>query len=230
LEGMIRNFIPEITEINICQNPIEAIERVEELQPDILFLDVNMPQLTGFELVDKLKGFEGKIIFTTAYDQYALKAFEVGAFDYLLKPIEIAQLEKTVARYIEDYHEDEDSNGDISALFEAMNGTKFKKSLAVNHRGGMQFIKTENVLFLKGQGNYTEIVCGDYTYMSTKTMKDVEAILDPTVFIRVHRSYVVNIERVQRCHQVDGTWYIIINDIEIPVSRRRKFIIDQFAV
>lgn len=232
LSGLIENFIPEITEVQTCQDALGAIEMVSEFEPDILFLDINMPQLTGFELIEKLEDFHGKIIFTTAYDQYALDAFKVGAFDYLLKPVEIAKLESTVKRYIEDYGEEEgETSADIQALFEALNvSSAHRRTIAVNHRGGMQFLKTKDVLFLKAQGNYTEIVCEDYTYMSTKTLKDVELMLDPQRFVRVHKSYVVNIEQVTRAQLIDNNWYLIINGQDVPISRRRKSIIDQFAV
>ena len=231
LVGMIEQFIPQIDEVNFSVNPIEALELVGKLKPQIIFLDINMPQISGFEFLTRLQDFEGKIVFTTAYDQYALKAFEFGAYDYLLKPVEIEQLERTVQRYIDEFETQSNSNEDLIAFIESMNSVKkFKKSIAVNHRGSIHFIQASDILYLKGQGNYSEIVCADHTYMSTKTLKDVEIMLDPEVFLRIHKSYVVNINHVTKCQPIDGAWYVIINEMEIPVSRRRKFIIDQFTV
>lgn len=231
LQGMIEQFIPQITEVVASQDPLAALELVSKTHPDMIFLDINMPQISGFEFLERLQDFKGKIVFTTAYDNYALKAFEFGAFDYLLKPIEIDQLEKTVQRYLDDKEDATINNSDLVALFDQLNsGPKYKKALAVNHRGSMHFIQTHNILFLKGQGNYTEIVCKDFTYMSTKTLKDVEAMLNPDIFMRVHKSYVVNFDAVSKCQSIDGAWYLIVEKHEIPVSRRRKFIIDQFTV
>lgn len=231
LSGLIENFIPEIEEVKTCQDALAAIDLVSELEPDILFLDINMPQLSGFQVIEKLEDFKGKIIFTTAYDQYALDAFKVGAYDYLLKPVEVSKLENTIKRYIEDYGDDEETSADIQSLFEALNvSSAHRKTIAVNHRAGMQFIKTADILFLKAQGNYTEIVCADHTYVSTKTMKDIEEMLDPQQFIRTHKSYVVNIEQVDRATMQDNNWYLVLKGHEVPISRRRKSVIDQFAV
>ncbi len=231
LVGMIEQFIPQIDEVSYCMDPVKALDLVVDEKPNIIFLDINMPQISGFEFLSRLQDFKGKIVFTTAYDQYALKAFEFGAFDYLLKPVEIDQLERTVQRYIDENEPQKESNADLLAFFESMNASKkFKKSIAVNHRGSIHFIQTSDILYLKGQGNYSEIICKDYTYMSTKTLKDVESMLDPETFLRIHKSYVVNINHVTKCQPIEGAWYVIINDLEIPVSRRRKFIIDQFTV
>jgi len=230
LEALLKQFCPVFDEVYSCEDPEAGYDLISQIKPDILFLDINMPILSGFDFLEKLTGFKGKIVFVTAYDQYALKAFQYGAYDYLLKPIQISLLEDMVNRFVEE-RKDAPDNSELIELFHKLNKRENQlSSIAVNHRGGMQFIQTDDILFLKGQGNYTEVVCKDFTYMSTKTLKDFESILDDKKFIRTHKSYLVNIKSVSRFQVIDGAWYLIVNGIELPVSRRRKHIIDQFSV
>jgi two-component system LytT family response regulator len=232
LHGMIQQFCPEITQCTFTSNHKEAIEWMKESEPDVLFLDINMPEVSGFDFLQKIASFSGKVVFTTAYDQYALRAFEVGAFDYLLKPIQIERLEETVRR-IDKTRQDSKNEiqSEILELFETLKSRENQlTSIAVNHRSSMKFIETKNILFLKGSGNYSEIVCSDYTYMSTKTLKDFEGVLDNKSFLRVHKSYLVNINFVERSQLIDGYWHLEINGLQIPVSRRKRYLIDQFIV
>lgn len=232
LHGMVQQFCPEIKQCSFSSDYNEVIEWIKDEQPDILFLDINMPEISGFEFLKMISSYSGKVIFTTAYDQYALKAFEVGAFDYLLKPIQIDRLEDAVKR-VDKVRNDskKDINGEILELFETLRNRENRlSSIAVNHRSGMKFIETKDILFLKGSGNYSEIICADYTYMSTKTLKDFESVLDEKTFLRVHKSYLVNIKFVERSQLIDGYWHLEINGLQIPVSRRKRYLIDQFIV
>lgn len=233
LNSMLDQFCDQIDEIHVSSNPQEGIELIEKVQPDILFLDVNMPGLTGFDLLDKLNSFEGKIVFTTAHEEHAIKAFKYHAFDYLLKPILIKDLIDCVDRASKESETKQSENGNIESLLKTLvdqNGVGFQEAIAIHDKGGMVFIKPEQILFLEGQGNYAKIQCEDQHYLSTKTIKNFEDILNPSIFIRVHKSYIVNINEVSRFRSEDGGELILGKHHKIPVSRRKRHLLERFAV
>ena len=229
LKDMLNEYCPSVGEVLTCNSPNEGVKIINEFKPDILFLDIHMPEMNGFDLLDELNGFKGRIVFTTAYDQHAIKAFKYNAFDYILKPIHVEILEETVRR-IEDSQSTEMNGSDIKKMLDMFNSNKdYPSSIAINDKGGLLFIKISTIRFLKAEGNYTRINCGEKEYLATKTVRSFEEMLDEDQFIRVHKSYIVNIDFVNR-YSSDGGTLELEGDHWIPVSRRKRSILERFSV
>lgn len=230
LQSLVNEYCDEISEIQTCTNPDEAIDIIQSNSPDILFLDINMPQKSGFDMLDELGHFDGKLVFTTAYHEHAIKAFKYSAFDYLLKPIKIDDLVNTVQRVSREQNE-QSQNGDLQKLFEQFaRRSSFPSSIAIHDKGGMLFLDPATIIYLEGQGNYTKIQCTDKHFVATKSIKSFEDTLDPDVFLRVHKSYIVNIQHVTRFMPQDGGELTLTNDHVVYVSRRKRHLLEKYTI
>ncbi len=230
LNSMIDQYCLAIEDVHITQNPEEGIEMVNRIQPDILFLDIEMPKLSGFDVLSKINDFRGKIVFTTAYQQFAIRAFEYNAFDYLLKPIHIERLEKLVARVEENNAIPFDNSNIQQLIHQFSNRIEYPQSIAIHDKGGLVFIRVDEILYLEGQGNYTLLQDEKKQYLVCKTIKDFESILNPSVFLRLHKSYMVNVNKLVRYSPNDGGYVSLSNEKTIPVSRRKRQLLEQFSV
>lgn len=229
LHSLIDEFIDEISNVYCAKSVDEALDLIESKSPDILFLDINMPSKNGFDLLDELIDFEGRIVFTTAHEEHAVRAFKYSAFDYLLKPISIADLQQTVGRMT--VTKSDLSLKDLASLINSSVNTGARKNaLAIQDKGGMIFIKPAEIVYLKGEGNYTIIQCHDRAYTSSKTIRNFEELLDPEIFLRSHKSYMVNLNFIERFCQNDGGELILVNNHRVPVSRRKRHVLNQFSV
>jgi two-component system LytT family response regulator len=231
LNSMIDQYCPNIEVLLVTQNPLEALEEIENLDPDILFIDINMPKMSGFEFIDKMSGFNGKIIFTTAYDNYAIQAFKYAAFDYLLKPIHVEHLESTINRLSELKVQKDDSSS-INQLLAALNQEKTKSSevLAIHNNGDLQFINKKDIQYFEANSNYTSICTEKGKHMSSKTLKEFENLLDESVFIRVHKSFIVNVRFIEKYSPKDGGHLVLKSGVIIPFSRRKRHLLNQFSI
>lgn len=229
LNSLLDEYCEKVEEIKATSDVHEGLALMATFNPDILFLDINMPKMSGFEFLDQLKEYKGKIVFVTAYQEFAIRAFKYSAFDYLLKPVKIGDLVAAVNRIEEqDSSIKVDSNIEelVAALFSK---EKYSESIAIHDKGGLVFIQTTDILYLEGQGNYTKIYCKEQSFLATKTLKSFEKILDPRIYIRVHRSYIVNIKKVLRLSSEEGGELILSNNFRIPVSRRRRHVLERFS-
>lgn len=232
LNTLINEYCSEIDEVIISNDAEEAVELIQKNQPDLLFLDINMPKLNGFELLDNLENFQGHLIFTTAYDEYAIKAFKYHAFDYLLKPISPDQILDSVQRAIANISKKnhEPSLENIKDLLgQIQQKEEYKETIAINDKGGLLFIDVKSITHLEGQSNYTMVYTNEKRYTCAKTLKKFVEILDPNKFIRVHRSYVVNVSKIAR-YNPENTELEMINGSFIPVARRKRKELERFSV
>ena len=197
-------------------NPLEAVKELAQLDFDILFLDIEMPHLNGFELLNVSPDNNWQVIFTTAYDEHALKAFKVNAVDYLLKPIDRHDLSNALSK-IEDEQQDFAQQQNV---LEAV-GNRIKK-IAIPTMAGLELIAIDDIYFLEAQKNYTNLVFNDRKHLTSRTLKSYEKLELQYGFIRVHNSYMVNPNRIQRYVKGDGGYLVMENGIQIPVSRSRK--------
>ena len=202
-----------------CANGFEAVKAVSELTPDLLLLDVQMPKLDGFEVLD-LVGRDVAVVFTTAYDQYALRAFEVHAVDYLLKPISAERLSEALARVRERL-----ARGDRATSPSAMAAAKPQDGRAhrVLVRDGprVHVIPVEKIDYVQAQDDYVCFRSEGKDYLKEQTLAETEAALDPAVFVRIHRSYLLNIARLVRVDQDEreNRIAILTDGRRLPVSR-----------
>jgi two-component system LytT family response regulator len=215
----------EETDIEIvgqCSNGLEAIAAIEEQHPDVIFLDIQMPGLNGFEMLEAL-GTDSVpcVVFVTAYDEYAVKAFEVHALDYLLKPFDRSRLQDCLARVRK---QQRSTNSNLHELLEQFRPKEYLSRFVVKTRGRVLLVKIDDVDSLEASGNYVELRSGKQSYLVRETLNDVERKLDPQRFARVHRSTIVNLDRVQELQPWShGDFIVVLKDgTKLRLSRRYR--------
>jgi len=231
----VRRFLRDEKEIELigeCGNGTDAVKTIKSEKPDLVFLDIQMPEKTGFEVIKSLGNAAlPTVIFVTAYDQYALQAFEVHALDYLLKPFNKDRFQVAVTRARE--HIESRRRGDLDerlvSLIEGL-GTekKYLERLVVKTVGRVFFLKTEEIDYIEAAGNYLKLHVGRESHMIRETMNGIEVKLDPSQFMRIHRSTVVNVDRIKELHPMfSGDYSVILRDgTELALSRnyRERFL------
>jgi len=220
--AVVREYLAELPDVEIvaeCANGFEAVKAVAELRPDLLLLDVQMPKLNGFEVLD-LVGRDVAVIFVTAFDRYALRAFEVHAVDYLLKPFSAERLAAAIARARE-----RAGRGDkipVQALAEtARTGQGFTGRILVRDGPRVHVIAVASIDYVQAQDDYVCFRCAGKDYLKEQTLADVEASLDPARFVRIHRSYLLNLDRLARVEldARENRIAILTDGGRLPVSR-----------
>ena len=206
---------PEIEIVGEAANANQAEEKIASLKPDLIFLDVQMPGRSGFELLAGLAGAP-RVIFTTAYDQYALKAFDFGALDYLLKPIEPARLAQSLARLQSD-HEPAETAAATGSLGEA-------DQVFLKDGERCWLVRVSDIRLLESEGNYARVYFGENRPLIPRSLQTLEARLDPRLFFRVSRQHIINLRSVGKVEPwFDGGLLLRLGegDPEIKVARRR---------
>ena len=191
---------PDCRIVGECENGRQAVETLEREPVDILFLDVQMPEMDGFEVVQAVSKAHPLIVFTSAYDEYALKAFEVHAFDYLLKPFDRRRFRESMQRARTQLAQARPALPDerILRLFESLAGARNAPDrIAVRDNGRVIFLKLSEIDWIEAADNYVCLHCGRDTHVLRETMNELEARLDPARFIRVHRSAIVNLDCIR---------------------------------
>ncbi len=218
---MIQRHIPEISELQSTRDPLKGIGLLQNYNPQLLFLDVQMPGLNGFDVLKKVDHFNFEVIFTTAYNEYAIEAIRFSALDYLLKPIDADDLKSAVKRFIEKKANEDDRQKLFENLKYNLNAEQSDFKIAITTTKGTFFYPIRKIIRLEGDGNYSRIFFDDdKPLLASRTLKDFEEILTLHGFIRVHRSHLVNKIFVDSV-LFDG--YIEMKDkSKIEISRRRK--------
>ncbi|HZV70747.1 MAG TPA: LytTR family DNA-binding domain-containing protein [Saprospiraceae bacterium] len=222
LRLMIIKTIPEIGEIMVCNDARQAAEKIHQFQPGLVFLDIQMPHLNGFELLEKIPNKNFKIIFTTAYNEYAIQAIRYSAFDYLLKPVDMEELQAAVHRFIEgheDYRQQYDLLKNIMHNMAAPSPEDFR--LALPTKEGVHFLQPHEIIRCEALGNYTKfIVASGKSFLISRTLGEYDTLLSPQNFIRTHKSHLVNKKFISF---IDHDGFAVLKDnTKVEVSRRRK--------
>ncbi|HYO77175.1 MAG TPA: response regulator, partial [Thermoanaerobaculia bacterium] len=199
--GRLRRHLaddPEIELVGEARNGKEAIELIERLAPDLLFLDVQMPEVGGFEVLESVgPDAVPAVVFVTAYDEFALRAFEVHALDYLLKPFDAERLGAAVARAKKQLAASQLPNAQLSTLLDELRGAgRFVTRFAVRSRARLLVVAAGEIESVEGAGNYVRLHTGDAAHLLRDRLSAVETKLDPALFVRVHRSTIVNVSRI----------------------------------
>lgn len=220
-----------------CGDGLAAISAINELQPDLMFLDVQMPELSGFDVLREIDAeIMPAIIFVTAFDQYTVQAFDFSAADYLLKPFSEKRFRQAVSRARQHLElKSENNNGQrVSHLLDHFNSSKgFLERLIVSHKNRLILLPVNDVDWIESYGNYLKIHAGGKTYLLRKTMNDLAARMDPEKFIRIHRATLVNIERIKEFQPMFGGQYAVVlrDGTELTLSRNyRKPVLEKFEV
>lgn len=211
---LIRKFCPDVEVIAELQNPIDAVEIINTEEPDLLFLDISMPKMNGFELLNVLTYKEADVIFTTAYDEYALEGFKQGAVHYLVKPIDAEDLVESVQRV-----KKKRTEGKTAGI----NGMGLKPKIPISSLNGVELIEVDQIIRCESDGNYTTIVLHQRKITVSKTLKEIEKqLVDFPFFFRLHNSHLVNLNQVVKYIRGEGGSVILSNQEEIGVSRSKK--------
>jgi two-component system, LytTR family, response regulator len=227
---MLREMLqddPQVTIVGESCNGHEALEAIRTHSPDLIFLDVQMPELGGFEVLEALGKDIPRVIFVTAYDQYAVRAFEVHALDYLLKPFDQERFDISWQRARAQILRDRDGGTDqrILALLEEMKaGNKYLERLVIKASGRIYFLETSEIDWIEAEGNYVSVHSGKKSHLLRETISSLEAQLDPKKFLRIHRSSIVRIDRIQELQPwFHGEYRIILqNGTQLTLSRNYR--------
>ncbi len=220
---LVRKYCPGVLVMGLADSPEKGITLIDALKPQLVFLDIAMPRMNGFEMLQfvKFKAFD--IIFTTAFDDYAIKAFKVNAIDYLLKPIEPEELIKAVDKVKSKLDKDLHLHR-IDEILQSSGMQGFRKNkLALPVEGKIAMLEYGSILYCESDGNYTRIYFSDQkTIMISKTLKDIESMLPHPNFLRIHNSFVVNIDHIKEYIRGEGGEVILTNGESLRVSRNKK--------
>ena len=215
-------FLEKFPDIEIqatCKNGAEAVEKIDKHKPDLVFLDVHMPGMNGLDVLDNVD-HEPSVIFTTAYDQYAITAFEKNAVDYLLKPIDETRFGESISRFIDSKSgQKQDMQTLLSEL--SSKSSSYKTAIFVQKSEKYFKINTEDIMYLEASGDYTVISANNEQYVSSRGISKLEDKLSPELFIRIHRSTIVNQEHLAQIekHFNGGMIAKMKNGKTFPISR-----------
>jgi len=214
---------PGITILAECENGEQGIAAIEKQKPDIVFLDVEMPRMNGFVMLQQLQQRNFELIFTTAYDQYAIQAIRFSALDYLVKPIEIKALKEAVERARE-RRQSEIPNQRIETLLHNLVNEQHQQSrIAIPSQDSIQFVQLADIIYLEAESNYTSIYMQEAERIFVaRTLKDFEDLLPSAQFFRIHHSFIINTNHMRKFFKGDGGQVLMSNGKMIDVSRRRK--------
>jgi len=222
LKTKLARHFPDVNVLAVCGNAKDGIAAVESLKPQLLFLDIEMPRMNGFAMLAQLRHLSFQLIFTTAYDHYAIKAIRCSALDYLVKPIDIAELRIAMERVTA--HQEKQAEKKLELLLDNLQQKKeSRQRIAVPSGNGLEFIKIDSIIYLEASINYTQVfITGEKQFIVSRTLKDFEDMLPPERFIRIHNSFIVNKAFVEKYIRGDGGQAVLSNGAILDISKRKK--------
>lgn len=220
--NMVKEYLqyyPEIEVVQECSNGFEGIKAIQQHQPDLLFLDIQMPKINGFEMLELVEQ-PPAVIFTTAFEEYAIKAFEAHAIDYLLKPFSKERFDKAMQKWQQLGRQEMALQA--GQLLEGLGNQPFRsKRIVLKDNGKIKIIPTANIRYLESADDYVKIHTAEGAFLKNRTMQYFEQQLDPQQFVRIHRSYLVNVQLISRIdpYEKDGHLAILSVGVRLPVSK-----------
>ncbi len=220
LLNMLNNYCEGIEVVGEGDSVQAGVKLIQEKNPDLVFLDIEMPQENGFRLFSYFKNIPFEVIFTTAYNQYAVQAFRFSAVDYLLKPINLEELRDAVKKVI-NKRDAEMEKQKLQLLRENFNNV-FKK-IAFQTPTGFEIVELDEIVYCEADGNYSKILLKDDSYiLAAKTLRDYESLLDDFNFFRVHRSFLINMNQIKGYSKVQNPTVTMVNGKQLPISRAKR--------
>jgi two-component system LytT family response regulator len=210
---------PELELVAECGDGFEGIKAIQQYQPDLVFLDIQMPKINGFEMLELLEQ-PPAVIFTTAFDEYAIKAFEAHAIDYLLKPFNQERFNKAVSKWSEQKNTTQENK--TSELLEtASQSPSQSHRIVVKNGSKIKIIPVHDIFYLEAADDYVKIHTQEGYFLKNKTMSHFEQVLDEQMFVRSHRSYIINIQQITRIdpYEKDNHVAVLRTGVKVPVSR-----------
>lgn len=231
LQWLITTYCPEVSVLATFNSAEDAIKTITKYNPDVVFLDIEMPKMNGFEFLEKMKPLTFDVVFTTAYDNFAVKAFKYAAINYLLKPVDPVDLQSTIERI--KLKSTVPSKDQLDLLFQNLGGAKDNtiSRIALSVGDGLVFCNTQDIAYCQAESNYTNVVLVDgKKHLVAKTLKELDETLSGKDFFRVHNSYLININHIIKLVKGDGGYILMPDGAQITISRtRRDDFFKQFA-
>lgn len=223
LQKMIQHHCKDIDVLGIANSAEDGLRMIAEYKPDVIFLDVQMPYMNGFEMLEKMSSIDFDVIFTTAYDNYALKAFRFSAIDYLLKPIDIDELQQAVEKVrLKQGSPKDEGYRHIEQLIHSVKSQTFNK-VALPTSEGIIFLNIADIIRLEADSNYTRFfTLKKNQIIVSRTLGEYEEMLSESHFFRVHNRHLINLRHIERYIKGDGGSVIMSDNSEVEVARRKK--------
>ncbi len=223
----LQRYCPNVEVLALCESAHEGLEKIERLKPDLVFLDVQMPILSGFDMLEKVPKPDFEVIFVTAHNQYAIKAIKFSALDYLLKPIDVEELVSSVERVSEKTNQ---KAAPYHSLLTNMHlGPKKLKRLAIPIENGLVLQEVDDIVYCEADGSYTKLfLLDDSQLLVSKNIKEFENMLTENAFCRIHHSFLVNTAHVKKYIRGEGGYVEVTGEKHLNVSRRKKDSLLQF--
>jgi len=222
LKQKLEEYCKSVKVLAAAQQPEEALFLIRHHKPDVLFLDIEMPRMSGFRMLEELGSYDGEIIFTTAYNHYAIDAIRCSAFDYLVKPVSIQDLQNTVERMVG--IRTRQTRERIHVLKESMSDSRPQENkIAVPTTEGLEFVLIKNIVRIESSSNYSRVfLVNRQPLLVTRLLKDFEDLLSPYRFFRIHNSHLVNLQYISKYIRGEGGQVVMENGDIVDVSRRKK--------
>ncbi|MEO6315062.1 MAG: LytTR family DNA-binding domain-containing protein [Chitinophagaceae bacterium] len=219
---LLERYCPEVKVLDICYGADTALQSIKERAPELLFLDIEMPFLNGFQLLEKLGDINFELIFTTSYDQYAIKAIRFSALDYLLKPVDREELQKAVQKAA--HRNKHPLPQQLDLLLQKLRNPSIPiNKIAIPTMEGFQLLAAESIISCESDSNYTHLSLKDKRKITaSRNLKEIEEMLEDYPFIRIHNSHIVNINEIEKYIKGEGGYLVMSNGATINVSRSRK--------
>jgi two-component system LytT family response regulator len=229
LQWLLETYCPEVTISAQCDSAEKGIAAINRHQPDVVFLDIEMPKMNGFEMLEKFDKLFFDVVFTTAYDKFAIKAFKYSALNYLLKPVDPDDLKATIEKV--NAKKSAPSQEQIELLFQNLKNLQAVERVALSTGDGLIFVQTKDIIYCQAESNYTNVVMQDKKkILVAKTLKDIDETLSGRDFFRVHNSFLININHIKKFVRGDGGYILMPDDTQITISRnKREEFFDMFS-
>lgn len=224
MQLLLKLYCPDVEVVHYADGCKSGIEAIDKYKPDLVFLDVQMPDGSGFKVLEHFSTPEFKVVFTTAYDQYAIKAIKHSAIDYLLKPIDPNELVESVKRF----NKTPLSENQVQSFIENLKNIdeEADTSLVLHTSEGMHIVKLNQIIRCQSDNYYTKFfLTNEKVYMVSKTLKENEELLNYDTFVRVHKSHLINIKHIQSYMRNNLSYLLMSDNSRIPVSRRKREIV-----
>lgn len=221
--NIVKEYLADYNQLKIleeCKDGFEGVKAIMQHQPNLIFLDIQMPKINGFEMLELLEQ-PPAVIFTTAFDEYAIRAFEAHAIDYLLKPFSKERFDKAMQKWLQQHDSNAHSSFTPSLLETAAHTPLHSNRIVVKNNNKIKIIPVHEILYMEAADDYVRIHTADGTYLKNKTMQYFEQFLDEHVFVRSHRSYIINMQRITRLDPYEKESYMAVLNTgqKVPVSK-----------
>jgi two-component system LytT family response regulator len=218
---LVKTFLQSHADIEVvaeCGDGFDGFKAIQQHNPDLIFLDVQMPKINGFEMLEMLDETPA-VIFTTAFDEYAMKAFEAHAVDYLLKPITKERFDKAIIKWQQQAASKEQSA--VKELIQANVAEGYQQRIVVKDNGAIRIIPAKDIQYIEASDDYIKIITAERKYLKKNTLSNIEKVLDPQQFVRVHRSYLIPVSQLARIepYEKDSHIALLHSGAKVPVSK-----------